>query len=266
MSISGFMRVIWAAAPGSRRARGRRRTTRIASSSPATDGARSSRKRRAAGSPTPRAASHCPLRGCRSGSPAPGCRRAKDPMITSARGARGVGRREQRGHRAALAHAEHRGALGADGVEHRAHVVHALLERRDPGDAVRQPGAALVEQDQAAHAREPLVEARDRGPLPAGLEAADPAVHEHDVQRPVADDLVGDREVAARRRSSRRAAPRRGRVARREARTRPDAASTARGRGARPTARCPAARRASRGTRGRSPARRPGGRSGRARA
>ena len=43
----------------------------------------------------------------------------------------------------------------------------------------------------------PLVEARDLGALPARLEAAHPAVHEHDVQRSVPDHLVGDREVAA---------------------------------------------------------------------
>ena len=33
--------------------------------------------------------------------------------------------------------------------------------------------------------------------LPAGLEGADPAVDEHEVERPVADDLVGDPDVAA---------------------------------------------------------------------
>ena len=104
--------------------------------------------------------------------------------------------REQRAHRPALGHADHGRALGAGGVHHRAHVVHALLQRRDPQHPVRQPGPALVEQDQPPHRGQPPVEGRQRRPLPAGLERAHPAVHEHDVQRPVADHLVGDRVAA----------------------------------------------------------------------
>src|SRR4051794_20000836 len=65
----------------------------------------------------------------------------------------------------------------------RVHVVHALLQRRDPEHAVRQSRPALVEQDQPPHARQPAIEGRQRGPLPAGLERADEAVDEDDVQR-----------------------------------------------------------------------------------
>jgi hypothetical protein len=45
--------------------------------------------------------------------------------------------------------AEERAALDADGVHHRAHVVHALLERRHAADAVGCARAALVEADDA---------------------------------------------------------------------------------------------------------------------
>ena len=55
---------------------------------------------------------------------------------------------EQRAPSARPRRRRSRRALGADGVHHRAHVVHPLLERRDPVHPVRQPGAALVEQDQ----------------------------------------------------------------------------------------------------------------------
>ena len=41
-----------------------------------------------------------------------------------------MGRGEEAAHRAALRDAEQHGAPRADGVEHRAHVVHPLLERR----------------------------------------------------------------------------------------------------------------------------------------
>src|SRR5206468_5111987 len=48
----------------------------------------------------------------------------------------GVGRGEKARHHAALGNAHNRGLLRADRVEHRADVVHALLERRQRVDAV----------------------------------------------------------------------------------------------------------------------------------
>ena len=68
-------------------------------------------------------------------------------------GTRALGIRcgEENGHTAAFRMPEQCGALRPDGVENRAHVVHPLLERRQPvvRDAVGHAGPALVEQDQA---------------------------------------------------------------------------------------------------------------------
>ena len=182
----------------------------------------------------------------------------------------GVGRGEERRHRAALGDAEHDCPLGADRVHHGAHVVHARLQvgqaiGRDP---VGEARAALVEEDEPPHRSEPPVEAGELRVLPAGLEGADPAVHEHEVERPLADDLVGDPDVAA----ARVARYRRHRASRRPGDARPRAIVVPRacrappGRASRscrsiwplelaqrqPTARSRARRRASAGTPGSS--------------
>ena len=60
-----------------------------------------------------------------------------------------------------------------------------------------RPGAALVEEDEPPDRGEPPVEAGQLRVLPAGLEGADPAVDEDEVERSVADDLVGDPDVVA---------------------------------------------------------------------
>ena len=66
-----------------------------------------------------------------------------------------------------------------------------------PATAVGQPGAALVEEDQARERGEPLEEARAARLLPVQLEVGDEPGHEDQVDRAVADDLVGDVDVAA---------------------------------------------------------------------
>src|SRR6266540_2645648 len=65
------------------------------------------------------------------------------------------------------------------------------------GAAIGQTGAALVEQDQPRERRQPLEEPRKRGLLPCELDVRNPAVHEHQVERPVADDLIRNIDVAA---------------------------------------------------------------------
>ena len=114
-------------------------------------------------------------------------------------GALRVGGREERAHRSALRHAEQHGALGARGLHHRAHVVHALLERRELVDRHRigETGAALVEEDQPRHRREPREEAREQRLVPEPFEVRDPAHDEDQVDRTRAHDLIGDVDVAA---------------------------------------------------------------------
>ena len=60
-----------------------------------------------------------------------------------------VGRREERGHRATFGVSEDDRAFAPDRVHHRAHVVHAGLEIREVGRAVREPRPPLVEADES---------------------------------------------------------------------------------------------------------------------
>ena len=108
----------------------------------------------------------------------------------------GVSGREQDAHRPALGDPEKGRPLGPRGVHDRPDVVDPQLERRHLGDGVRQPGAALVEDDQARERAEPLEEASERRRLPLEFEMGGEAEDEDHVDRPVADDLVGDRGVA----------------------------------------------------------------------
>ena len=107
----------------------------------------------------------------------------------------GVSSCRQNAHRPALRDPEQGGPLGARGVHDRPDVVAALLERRNLGDGIGQPGAALVEDDQAREGAEPLEEASERSRLPLQLEVRGKTEDEDQVARPVADDLVGDRGV-----------------------------------------------------------------------
>jgi hypothetical protein len=109
----------------------------------------------------------------------------------------GVGRGEQHAHRAAVGDAEHGGALAAGGVHDGAHVVHALLERRDAPEPVGEPGAALVEQDEPAEAREPGQEMRQRRIVPGEVDVRDEPRHEDEIERPLAQHLIGDANLAA---------------------------------------------------------------------
>src|SRR5205823_11406522 len=62
---------------------------------------------------------------------------------------------------------------------------------------IGQARAALVEDDQTREGGEPLEEARQRRLLPRQLDVRHPARDEDEIQRPFADDLVGDVDVAA---------------------------------------------------------------------
>ena len=106
---------------------------------------------------------------------------------------------EQCGQIATFGKAEERGALRAGGVHHRADVVHPLFVRRQlrVGHAIGEARAALVENDQTREGGQPLEEARPRRLLPRQLDVRHPAGDEDQIQRPFADDLVGDVDVAA---------------------------------------------------------------------
>ncbi len=109
----------------------------------------------------------------------------------------GVRGREQHGHRAALVVPEHGGAFGADCVHDGADVVHPRLEVVDSAVAVGEPRASLVEADEPRERRQPLEEGGVPRLFPVELEVAGKPGHEDEVERPVACDLVRDRDIAA---------------------------------------------------------------------
>ena len=107
-----------------------------------------------------------------------------------------VRRREQHRQRGAVDVAEQRGALGPDRVHHRTHVVHPLLERRHAADTVGRARAALVEPYDA-HAPRQLVEpGTDRLVVELHRREVE-AAREDEVERPLAEDAVGDVDVTA---------------------------------------------------------------------
>lgn len=111
----------------------------------------------------------------------------------------GIGRREQDRHARPFRVSEQRRALRPGGVRHRAHIVHPLLQgwQVRVGHAIGHPGAALVEQDQAAERCQAPPESRQERLVPAGLEVRDPAAAVDQVAGPIADHLVGDAHGAA---------------------------------------------------------------------
>jgi hypothetical protein len=107
-----------------------------------------------------------------------------------------IGSCEQRGERAPVAEATNNCTIRARGVHDRSDVVHAYLER-GPGNTVRHPGSALVEKEQAANRCEPGEEPRLGRVLPNELYVMGQTRDEDQVERPFADHLVGDVDVAA---------------------------------------------------------------------
>ena len=135
--------------------------------------------------------------GCRTGSRGAQTNRGSDPYTTSAAVRSGyvAAKRMLIGPPSEAPTTAARSRAGR--VHHRAHVVHPRLEVRDPGDAIRRAGAALVEDDQPAERRRSARRTRRAPVLPEQLDVRDAPGHVDEVERPVADDLVGDADVAA---------------------------------------------------------------------
>jgi hypothetical protein len=108
-----------------------------------------------------------------------------------------VGRGEEHRERAALGLAHHRRTLASDRVHDRPDVVHALLERRRAWHAVRHSHPTLVEEAQPRELGEPLAVAPELRELPVDLEMRQGTLDVDEVDRPVADDAIGDVDVAA---------------------------------------------------------------------
>ena len=135
------------------------------------------------------------LVGRREGVIVPECPARKAADHDQRHGALGIGRGEQRAHRAAFGISEQRGAFGADLVQHRAHVIHALLERGRIRHPVGQAGAAFVEHDQAGKRCELVQEAGDARLLPEHFDVGQESGNQHQIDGPLADHLIGDRHA-----------------------------------------------------------------------
>jgi hypothetical protein len=108
-----------------------------------------------------------------------------------------MARGEERRQRAAFRDPEQRGLVDPDGIHHRAHVVHALVHRRQLRNPIGKPGTALVEQDHPAALAEPLQPAREPRLGPVVVDMRDEARRHHQVDRTFAEHLVGDVDLAA---------------------------------------------------------------------
>ena len=113
------------------------------------------------------------------------------------RGALRVGRGEENAHRRPLGEPVEGSTARGDCVHDRPNVVHARLQRRGSADAVGHARAALVEPNQPAEGGQFLEKGREARHGPVELEVRDVARDEHEVERPLAGDLVGDVDVAA---------------------------------------------------------------------
>src|SRR5437762_2457767 len=107
-----------------------------------------------------------------------------------------MGRSKEDAHRATFGLAEKCRALRAGGIHDRAHVVHALFERRYPAVAVGQAGAALIETNHPAERAQPGVKSGGVWKIPMQLDIPDEPVDYHEVQRAASEHLISDMDIA----------------------------------------------------------------------
>jgi len=108
-----------------------------------------------------------------------------------------VGGREHECQTGPVERAEQDGVVRSRRVHHGADVVHPRVEREPADRRVGETGAALVEEEHPRERGQLLEQRVELGALPRREHVVEPAAHEDDVARAVADDLVGDAERAA---------------------------------------------------------------------
>jgi len=120
------------------------------------------------------------------------------PVEDQSRDSLGARRGKEQAQRAGLGEADDCRPLRVNDVHHGADVVHPSLEIGRAADPVGESRPALVEHDEAAESREALEERGRRAfPCLLGQVRQHPAVDEHQIDRALADDGVGDVDVAA---------------------------------------------------------------------
>lgn len=109
----------------------------------------------------------------------------------------GLGGREQHRERPTFGFAHHRRLLAADSVHDGANVVHALFQGRRPRNPIGHAHSAHVEEDEPRELCKPLTVAAECRQLPVDLEVGVRALRVDEIDGPLADDAVGDVDLAA---------------------------------------------------------------------
>ena len=106
--------------------------------------------------------------------------------------------REDDGGRAALAQTEDDGLSEADGVHDGLDLGRSIIQRANFRDRVRQPDPGLVEHEDATERGELLEEGLEFGQGPEQLDVADERPDDDELDRPVAEHLIRQAQIAAR--------------------------------------------------------------------
>ena len=106
--------------------------------------------------------------------------------------------REDHGGRTALTHTEKDGFSKADGVQDCLDLGRSIIQRANLRDRVRQPDPGLIEHDDATEGGELLEEGLEFGLGPPQLDVADERPGDDELDRPVAEHLIRQAQIAAR--------------------------------------------------------------------
>src|SRR4051812_10181720 len=106
--------------------------------------------------------------------------------------------REDHGGRTALAHTEDGRFCKADGVDDRLDLGRSLFEQTNFRDGVRQPDPRLVEHEDPTERGELLEEGLELGQGPKQLDVGGHRPDEDELDRPVAEHLIRQAQIAAR--------------------------------------------------------------------
>jgi hypothetical protein len=98
---------------------------------------------------------------------------------------------------ATLRNAEQGGALGSRRVHDRANVIHSLRKGGRFPDWIRKAGASLIEDDEPTEGCQPVQELRQVRFFPRHIEMRHEAMNQHQIERPLTKDLVGDAQPPA---------------------------------------------------------------------
>ncbi len=110
-----------------------------------------------------------------------------------------IGRGKQNRHRGAFGGARQRRTAAAGGIHDGANIVHPGFEVWQIAivDPVAEAGTPLVELDESCKGAEPLEQVTVAGVFPVNFEIGKKSRHEDEIDRAVADHLIGDPHIAA---------------------------------------------------------------------